>query len=331
MRQVPQGRPPTWPTVVPRVRGSLHAGLAAQVTALPSVPGRRVTLSLVPSPGPGRARTAASGTLSHGILSAVYTHRLMTTAQLHELCAAGRTLRWVLVKLAALERAGLIGRVRVADGHMNAWYLTPKGVAVAEGPAVEVRPYRITPALAAGPQQAHTLALNEAGLCFVRAARQRGDDCWPGWRNETVHHLGPGARADVVISDAAVEYTVVEEAGSAFLCRFLELDRLTYDAVRLVAKLENYARLAGYVPGWRLYPRFPAVVIVMDNARMGPERFERRMDTLEQLIPLSRAIRGSDHFDVSFTTLELLRSHGPFGAIFRRPGTAHLVDIRGSA
>lgn len=285
-----------------------------------------MNLALVPS---DRRASRPVSALGHEVLRAVYTHRLLTTAQLWELVAPTRTERWLQETLARLLAVGLLGRVRVAGGQMGAWYLTPKGLRCAEGPTVEVRGYRMTAEKAADAQQEHTLSLNEAGLAFVRAARMRGDDCWPGWRNETAHRLGPGPRADVVISDAVVEYTVVEEGGSSYLTRFLELDRITYDATRLVAKLETYARLANYAPGWRLYPKFPGVVIVMHNSRLGPGALDRRMDALAQLIPLSSVIATSPLFDLSVTTLFRLCGEGPFAPIFWKPGVPDFVDIRG--
>lgn len=290
--------------------------------------GRGVTLSLVPAssrPGPGRSTTV----LGNDILRGLYAHRLLTTAQLHELYAPAMTLRWALESLSRLREAGQIGRVRVAGGRMHAWFLTPKGVAVTDNPGVEQRPYRITPALAAGPLQAHTLALNDVGLCFVRAARTTGDDCSPGWRNETVHHLGPGKKAEVLICDATLEYTVAGDDASAYLRRFVELDRLTYTADRLVGRLEAYARLANYAPGWRLYPQFPGVLLVMDNRHVKPAQYERRMDALEQLIPLSGTLARCEHFRLLATTLEKLTAVGPHAPIWWRPGSTVLVDVRG--
>lgn len=41
---------------------------------------------------------------------------------------------------------------------------------------------------AAGPLQAHTLAVNDAAICFIEAARGRGDEFGPfAWRHEIYH------------------------------------------------------------------------------------------------------------------------------------------------
>jgi hypothetical protein len=267
--------------------------------------------------------------ISHDILRGLYTHRLMTTVQLHRLYAPRTGLRWTRATLAGLDAQGLIDRVRVAGSREFAWYLRRDGVAITEGAGVEVRGYRMDARRAAGPLQAHTLATNEVGLVFVEAARRFGDDCWSeGWRNETAHRIGSGGTGEVVISDAVLDYTVIEkDRGSTFLCRFIEIDRATTPVRTLVRKLEAYARLYGYRPAWRAYPVFPPVVVVM----AGPPELvlQRRIDALEAMLPLSAPLANAPDVVVTATTLEQLRTHGPHAPVFWRHGSDHLVDIRG--
>lgn len=271
--------------------------------------------------------------IAQDMLRGLYAHRLMTSAQLHELFAPDNTTRWSMETLGRLEAMGLVARVRVASRRgrgrpMSAWYLTKTGAAITEGRGVEERPYRLTPELAAGPLQAHTLATNEVGLAFVRAARRYNDDFGSeSWRNETAHRAGPAVRAELVISDAVLSYTVVEDDVFTYVVRFVEIDRATTTVDRLVAKLESYAHLAKYAAGWRLYPRFPGVMVVM--AGKTEAALERRRASLEGLLPYSAAVKTATEMTISVTTLARLQEQGPHQPIFVRPGVPGFVDLRG--
>lgn len=267
--------------------------------------------------------------VGHDVLRGLYAHRLMSTSQLWELYAPELTRRWMLKTLTNLEARDMVARVRIAGIRTRefAWYLRPDGLAVTEGPGVEVRPYRMDARRASGPLQAHTLAANEVGLCFVRAARSHGDDCWSdAWRNETAHRIGAGGSGEVVISDAILDYTVVERTGSTYLVRFVEIDRATTSARTLIRKLEAYARLCAYPPAWRAYPVFPPIMVVMAGP---PEAvLERRIDALHHMLPLSAPIANAG-IVISVVTLEQLRTHGPHAPIFWQLGAEVLVDVRG--
>lgn len=268
--------------------------------------------------------------VAHDVLRGLYAHRLLSTTHLWELYAHDRTKRWVLMALAQLEALDLVARVRIAAtrSRESAWYLRPDGVAITEGPGVEVRGYRMNAARAAGPLQAHTLAVNEVGVILTRAARRFGDDFGSGsWRNETAHRLGAGGTGEVVISDAVVDYTVVEAGHSDDVCRFLELDRATKSVRSLIHKLESYARLAAYPPAWRAYPVFPPIVVVMTGQPQAA--LERRIDALAEKLPLSSPIANAE-LNIYATTLAQLRDHGPHAPVFWHPRSAHLVDIRGN-
>ena len=55
------------------------------------------------------------------------------------------------------------------------WFLTESGADTiqAAGTLAETRRRLTTPAQAAGPLRAHTLAVNDTGIAFVKAARER--------------------------------------------------------------------------------------------------------------------------------------------------------------
>lgn len=75
----------------------------------------------------------------------------------------------------------------------------------------------------------HTLAVNDVGIAFVNAARERGDECGPlAWRHEIAYPITarrnrrPG---DIVIADALLTYT--QQCPDRTLSvhqRFIELD-----------------------------------------------------------------------------------------------------------
>lgn len=137
-------------------------------------------------------------------------------------------------------------------GALRAWYLNEAGADLAES-----IPYRaedrcklLDPRQASGPLQAHTLAVNELGLCFLRAARERGDEFSPrSWRHEVAHGPAPGMRrGELLIADAVFAYMVVSEQDLALEYRFCELDRGTLPSERLARKLARYARLYRFRP-----------------------------------------------------------------------------------
>jgi len=215
------------------------------------------------------------------ILEGLYQHRLLSTRQVRELHAPDCSRRWAHEQLARLRRAGLATYERARDG-LAVWFLTAAGVEAAETitTRAEERRKLVTPAQAAGPLQQHTLAVNEAGIAFVRAARERGEECGPfAWRHEIAHPLGPPPgqrRSEQLIADALLTYQQGDGgSGTAVHYRFVELDRATMPAAELASKLARYGRLHRRElpaedpleepgPLWaRLYPVFPAVLLVL--------------------------------------------------------------------
>jgi hypothetical protein len=272
----------------------------------------------------------------HEVLQSVYVHRLLSTTQVHALHAPHTSRRWIQGVLAGLERDRYLDRVTTARARQALWFVTDQGAEACEGSGVPSRPYRMTSERAAGPLQAHTLAVNEVGLAFVAAARERGDDfdAW-SWRHESAHPLGEReGKGEVVIADAVLDYTA--HGDGTVLCRFLELDRATMPLRELEAKLTAYARLYQFRPkvgGWRAYyPQWPKVLIVFCG-KPAPA-LERRMRSLLELVASNRNL-GDVHdpesdFDIFLTLLEDLRRTGPFSPVFWRPGSPQTpVDVLG--
>lgn len=272
------------------------------------------------------------GAAAVGMLEGLERHHLLSTAQLHALYTPESSLRWTQHLLGRLRESGLADAARTPGG-LGLWHLTPRGVA-AIGPIVGDAGQRrkaISPEQAAGPLQEHTLAVNEVGLAFVRAAREQGDECGPlAWRHEVAHSLGrpPGQRrAELLIADALLTYQQNGPGGEvSFHYRFVELDRGTMGAERLVEQLARYPRLYHRTlpaadpldepePAWaKQYPVFPAVIVVL--AGLPPGRVARRCETVLELLT-EDADSASPEVSISICALDDLLSRGPFAPIFR--------------
>jgi Replication-relaxation len=178
---------------------------------------------------------------------------------------------------------------------------------------------------AAGPLRAHTLAVNDAAICFLKAARERGDEFGPfSWRQEVAHPMsrGRGRRRRTLFADAVLTYLRPEDNDTVLELRFLELDRATLSVDRLVAELSRYAQLyratdAEGQPLWRdRYPVFPRVLCVLTGASR--EALTTRRTFASMLLrdhPAMAQARGE--VAVSFCRLEDLLRKGPFAPIFR--------------
>jgi hypothetical protein len=308
---------------------------------------------------PGSAdkeRCSLSG-LQNRMLLSLYQHRLLSTTQLLALHAPGKSRRWVQRQLAELEAAGYVARVSGRPPTPEAlWFVSEVGAEASEGEGVDLgvpaRAYRMTPDKAAGPLQAHTLAVNEVGIAFVDAARQRDHECDPlAWQHEVVHPFRErDGRCDVLIADALLHYTAYEEGECIVLARFIELDRGTMPVAALEAKLHQYAQLYHFEPrspggrrsggrsgdhpraGWAMhYASFPKVLVVLCDQPQSV--LKRRIHTLMDLYSPDPARAETQALGVCLTTLEALRRAGPFAPIFWCPsapeGPVDLLGRRG--
>jgi DNA-binding transcriptional ArsR family regulator len=267
------------------------------------------------------------------VLESLNQHRLLSTVQVHTLHAPLASRRYVQRLLGRLRDAGLVAVARGRRG-LRVWHLTEQGVdAVETIPSrAETRRKVILPAQAAGPLQQHTLGVNDVGIAFVEAARQRGDECDPfAWRHEIAHSLGPPPghrKPEQLIADAVLVYELAERDDlRSMVYRFIEYDRATRSAADLAARLRRYSRLyrrmipandPGDLPTalWaRLYPVFPTVLVVFAGRRR--DRLEQRRDTVLALCAQDRDLQESPELEVSICLLEDLVAVGPFAAIFR--------------
>jgi hypothetical protein len=265
------------------------------------------------------------------VLESLNLHRLLSTAQVHTLHAPKASRRYVQRVLDRLHGAGLAAVAR-GRGGLRVWHLTEQGIeATATIPSrAETRRKVILPAAAAGPLQHHTLGVNDVGIAFVNAARDRGDECGPfHWRHEIAHSLGPGPgrrMPEQLIADAVLTYELTEPDGStSVVYRFVEFDRATRAAARVAASLGRYARLyRRMIPAddpadppvalWtRLYPTFPTVLVVLAGRRR--DRLEQRRETLLALCRQDPDLRDSPEVGVSLCLAADLADRGPFAAI----------------
>ncbi len=267
------------------------------------------------------------------VLAGLYQHRLLSTSQLHALYTPQARLRWTRRVLGLLAKRGLVDRAQGPGTH-SLWFLTEYGADTVEtaGPRAETRRRLVGPAQAEGPLRKHTLRVNDVGVAFVRAARERGDECGPeSWRHEIAHPISParGRRpAELAVADALLTYLQTGEDGSLALHqRFIELDRGTArPAEQLAAKITRYTRLRYYTPAggsvdepaeplWRSYYRsWPHLLIVLaDQSR---ERMRLRIQRTIVLHESDPAQGQTSAIPLSFVALDDLTGQGPFAPIF---------------
>lgn len=274
------------------------------------------------------------GPTAVSILESLNQHRLLLTRQVHALHTPHTSRRWTQYQLAHLRRAGLATGTNVA-GRRLLWHLTERGAeAVAAIPSrAEMRCKAIEPEQAAGALHEHTIAVNDVGVAFVRAARDRGDECGPfNWFHEIAHPLGPppGRRvSEQLIADAVFTYQLAEPDGRTSIAyRFIELDRATRANADLAHRIARYVRLyrrtvpvdgsSGEAPPlWsRLYPVFPTVLIVL--AGRARDRLEDRRRTVLALCAQDPELTETPQVEVSICLLADLVERGPFAPVFRQ-------------
>jgi hypothetical protein len=264
------------------------------------------------------------------VLESLHQHRLLTARQVHAMHTPTALLRWTQHILTELRARGLADHAKGPRG-LALWFLTSHGAATIQATSTHTEPrWRPTsPAQASGPLRAHTLAVNDTGIAFVKAARERdGDNCDPlSWRHEIAHPLTQGRSARKLIADALLTYLQAAPDQSLTLYqRFIELDRGTIPPEQLAAKLATYSQLRHHTPTtpnaattggplWRAYYRtFPAVLVVL--ADQTPAHARRR---IQRAIALYRTDPTQSRYGtvpISFVTLAQLTSRGPFAPIF---------------
>jgi Replication-relaxation len=266
--------------------------------------------------------------IATSMLAGIYEHRLLSTMQLHVLYTPHAGQRWTRTVLALLERRGFVERIR-SPRRLSLWFVTATGADAVEtaGAAVQSRRKVATREQAEGPLKQHTIAVNQVGVAFVLAARERGDECGPdSWRNEVAHPISAarGRRpAELVIADALLTYLqTAADGGLALHQRFIELDRGTLSAEQLAAKITRYTRLRNFKasadasaePAWRGYYRaWPHLLVVFaDQPRA------RMRQRLQRTLALSASdpAAGGLVIPVSFAALDDLSRHGPFAPVF---------------
>lgn len=280
------------------------------------------------------------GPTAVAILESLNQHRLLLTRQIHALHTPDTSRRWTERQLAGLRSAGLATGTRL-PGRRLLWHLTERGaeVVAAIPSRAEARCKVIAPEQAAGALHQHTIAVNDVGIAFAEAAREREDECGPfNWFHEIAHPLGPppGRRThEQLIADAILTYQLAEPGGQTSIAyRFIELDRANRSAADLARRLGRYARLyrrtipavgAGEaVALWsRLYPVFPAVLVVL--AGRPRDRLEDRRRTVLALCGQDPDLAETPEVEVSICLLDELAERGPFAPICRTladPGKA---------
>jgi hypothetical protein len=277
------------------------------------------------------SRAPRLGQTAVEMLESVHQHRLLSTRQLHELHSPTATPRWTQLIATDLQRHGLVAAARLPRG-MKLLYITADGADAVEtiGSRTETRRKVVGAEQASGPLQQHTLAVNDVGLCFVRAARERGDDCGPwAWRHEIHHPIGnqPGQRqVEHIISDALLTYQHTTVQQTSFHYRLIELDRATMPVDDLASKLIRYARLYRYTlpaespadpaPLWReRYSVFPTVLVVLANGTR--RRLERRREIVLALCGQDQQLQDAPEVRIDVCLLDDLQTDGPFAPIIR--------------
>jgi hypothetical protein len=267
------------------------------------------------------------------IVASLAQHRVLTTEQVREIHLPDNHARWAQQVLGRLRSIELVAFTRPPHSGQRLWFSTEEGVRLAQSShALDVKPRPLQAAEVAGQLQAHTLAVNEVGIAFLRAARARGDECGPlSWYHEVAHPLsrGRGRRRRTLFADAVLTYLREEDGRLALEQRFLELDRATLTIDRLVAELARYAELhrakgpSGEAMWMERYPLFPKVHCVFAGASRAA--LERRRQSVLALLHANPQLAGARGPRISICLLEDLSARGPFAPIFREvrdPGRA---------
>ncbi|HWM63545.1 MAG TPA: replication-relaxation family protein [Solirubrobacterales bacterium] len=262
------------------------------------------------------------------VIASLAEHRALSTAQVHAIHLPGRGLRRTQQLLADLERAASICHVEARSAPRRLWFLSERGADLLVGAGeVKERPKLLGPREAAGPLRAHTFAVNEVGISFLEAARERGDEFGPlSWRHEIAHPMsrGRGRSCRTLFADAVLTYLRLEEKHIAIEQRLVELDRATLSVDRLVSELARYAQLFRAAdkkgePLWRSrYAVFPRIICVLAGASR--KALVRRREVALLLLGSDPYLSNAPAVEISFCLLDELKRRGPFAPIFHAVG-----------
>jgi hypothetical protein len=257
------------------------------------------------------------------VVASVAQHRVLSTPQVAAIHFPGRSLRWAQDVLARLAGAGLLDFVPsqgAAGSPRRLWFATERGArAAVDAGALEAMPRVIDAEAAAGPLQAHTLAVNDAAIAFVRAAREHGDECGPlAWRHEVPFRLGRRRRGRALVADAVLTYLRLTATEVVVEQRFLELDRATLSVDRLAAELARYGRFLRAEdrgrPRWESeFSSFPPILCVLTGAPR--PALERRRDATVAVLGGDPEVSGTA-LSIRFCLAGDLSARGPFEPIF---------------
>lgn len=261
------------------------------------------------------------------ILASLAQHRVLSTPQVGTVHFPGRSPRWVQMVLARLAAAdpplaAFVPSLGAPGAPRRLWYVTEAGARAAlDAGLIEAMPRLLDAEAASGGLQAHTLSVNDAAICFLQSARERGDECGPlAWRHEVPHRLGPGRRTGMLFADAVLTYLRLTETEVVVEQRFLELDRATLSVDRLAAELGRYGRLLraegkrGESLWCSQYPSFPPVVCVLAGATRAT--LSRRLDAAVAILRDAPDFADSPDLSVRFCLAADLAERGPFAPIF---------------
>jgi protein involved in plasmid replication-relaxation len=262
------------------------------------------------------------------VIASLAEHRALSTGQVHAIHLPGRGLRRTQQLLADLEQAELVGHAEARSAPRRLWFLSEHGADVLLGVGeLKERPKLLGPKEAAGPLRAHTFGVNEVGISFLEAARERGDEFGPlSWRHEIAHPMsrGRGRSRRTLFTDAVLTYLRLEETQIAIEQRLIELDRATLSVDRLVSELARYAQLyrAADKKGERLwrsrYVVFPRIICVLTGAPR--KALVRRREVALLLLGSDPYLSNAPQVEISFCLLDDLKRKGPFKPIFRSVG-----------
>jgi hypothetical protein len=271
---------------------------------------------------------------SEEVLRALFVHRAMTVEQLRRLCDCSPvTVRDILRKHA---RDGLT-RCAPLDSWHKVWFLTSAGIAQVERNRLvaHVRGALAPKAIRGrgGPFTVHHLAVTDAGLAFVEAARQRGD--LVEFTHEVCHGIATGTMKEFLVSDAFVQYEMHRNGETTFMRRYLEIDRAVATRTGtspLISKLLAYAKLQAHKEVWSMHAaKFPRLIVVMAGDKDDREKRLERIRTVARALELDHRARDYEPAPTTFCLLEDLEDRGPFEPIFYTPTGGGRVDVLGQA